>query len=315
MDIIEQAALDGAQTVKRIQAFGVQQSESVNEVVDLNQIVQDSTTLTRARWYDEAQARGLQYDVELDLQQVSSVRGSSSELREVFVNIILNALDAMPQGGRLKIATETKSGFVRTSLTDSGIGMTSEVCDHIFEPFFTTKGVMGTGLGLAVSHSIIERHGGRIEARSSLGKGTTFTISLPVAETLHRKTTLDREARAKTANVLVVDDDQRVRDALVGMLNSAGHRTDDAGSGQEALAKLEHAPFDLVFTDLSMPEMDGWAVASEVRRRWPGVKVVLITGYAVPPELVASNRELVSDVIFKPIRFDDLTSTLTQVLS
>ncbi|HTF37490.1 MAG TPA: PAS domain S-box protein, partial [Blastocatellia bacterium] len=315
MDIIEQAALDGAQTVKRIQAFGVQQSESVNEVVDLNQIVQDSTTLTRARWYDEAQARGLQYDVELDLQQVSSVRGSGSELREVFVNIILNALDAMPQGGRLKIATETKSGFVRTSLTDSGIGMTSEVCDHIFEPFFTTKGVMGTGLGLAVSHSIIERHGGRIEARSSLGKGATFTISLPVAEKLHRKTTLDREARAKTANVLVVDDDQRVRDALVGMLNSAGHRTDDAGSGQEALAKLEHAPFDLVFTDLSMPEMDGWAVASEVRRRWPGVKVVLITGYAVPPELVASNRDLVSDVIFKPIRFDDLTSTLSQVLS
>jgi len=113
----------------------------------------------------------------------------------------------------------------------------------------------------------------------------------------------------------VVDDDQRVRDALVGMLNSAGHRTDDAGSGQEALAKLEHAPFDLVFTDLSMPEMDGWAVASEVRRRWPGVKVVLITGYAVPPELVATHRDLVSDVIFKPIRFDDLTSTLTQVLS
>ena len=315
MEIIEQAALDGAQTVKRIQAFGVQQSESVNEVVDLNQIVQDSTTLTRARWYDEAQARGLQYHVELDLQQVSSVRGSGSELREVFVNIILNALDAMPQGGRLKIATETKSGFVRASLTDSGIGMTSEVCDHIFEPFFTTKGVMGTGLGLAVSHSIIERHGGRIEARSSLGKGTTFTLSLPVAETLHRKATPDREARPKTANVLVVDDDERVRDALVGMLNSAGHRTDDAGSGQEALAKLEHAPFDLVFTDLSMPEMDGWAVASEVRRRWPGVKVVLITGYAVPPELVASNRELVSDVIFKPIRFDDLTSTLSQVLS
>jgi two-component system, NtrC family, response regulator GlrR len=101
----------------------------------------------------------------------------------------------------------------------------------------------------------------------------------------------------------------------VGMLNSAGHHTDDAGSGQEALAKLEHDQFDLVFTDLSMPEMDGWAVASEVRRRWPGLKVVLITGYTVPPEMVASNRELVSDVIFKPIRFDDLSSTLSQVLS
>jgi DNA-binding NtrC family response regulator len=117
------------------------------------------------------------------------------------------------------------------------------------------------------------------------------------------------------ANVLVVDDDQRVREALVGMLKSAGHRTDQTGSAHEALAKLEGEQFDLLFTDLSMPEMDGWAVASEVRRRWPGVKVVLMTGYAVPPETVHKNRELVSEVIFKPIRFDDLSSTLNQVLS
>jgi CheY-like chemotaxis protein len=221
----------------------------------------------------------------------------------------------MPQGGRLRIATETKGGFVQASLTDSGIGMNSEVCDHIFEPFFTTKGVMGTGLGLAVSHSIIERHGGRIDARSSLGKGTTFTISLPAGETGARKLTGDLKAREKPVNILVVDDDQRVREALVGMLNMAGHHTDHAGSGREALEKLERGQFDLVLTDLSMPEMDGWAVASEVRRRWPGVKVVLITGHAVPPEMVDSNRELVSEVIFKPIRFDDLSSTLSHVLS
>lgn len=315
MDVIEHAALDGAQTVKRIQAFGAQHNESVNEAVDVNQLVQDSTTLTRARWCDEALARGLQYDVELDLQPVPAVRGSGSELREVFVNIILNALDAMPQGGRLKIATETKGGFVQTSLTDSGIGMNSEVCNHIFEPFFTTKGVMGTGLGLAVSHSIIKRHGGRIDARSSPGKGTTFTISLPAGEAVDRMATVSPRGRVKSVNVLVVDDDIRVREALVGMLNMAGHHTDHAGSGHEALAKLENDQFDLVLTDLSMPEMDGWAVATEVHRRWPGVKVVLITGYAVPPEMVDRNRELVSEVIFKPIRFDDLSSTMSQVLS
>jgi len=98
------------------------------------------------------------------------------------------------------------------------------------------------------------------------------------------------------------------------MLISAGHRTDHAGSGREALAMLERNQFDLVFTDLSMPEMDGWAVASEVRRRWPQVKVVMITGYAVPQETVDSNRDLVSEVIFKPIRFDDLSLTLSHVL-
>lgn len=315
IDIIERAALDGAQTVKRIQAFGVQQNEGVNEAVDLNQLVQDSTTFTKARWCDEAQARGLKYDVELDLQTVPAVPGSGSELREVFVNIILNALDAMPQGGRLKIITETRSGLARVSFTDNGIGMTSSVCDHIFEPFFTTKGASGIGLGLAVSYSIIERHGGHIEANSNPGRGTTFTISLPIAESGHKKVTRDRRVRTRRANVLVVDDDRRVCEALVGMLNSAGHRTDHAGSGPEALAMLERDQFDLVFTDLSMPEMDGWAVASEVRRRWPQVKVVMITGYAVPQETVDSNRELVSEVIFKPIRFDDLNSTLSNVLS
>jgi PAS domain S-box-containing protein len=315
IDIIERAALDGAQTVKRIQAFGVQQNESDSEEVDLNQLVQDSANLTRARWCDEAQARGLQYDVELELQEVPAARGSGSELREVFVNVILNALDAMPQGGCLRIATETTGGFARASFTDSGIGMTRDICDHIFEPFFTTKGASGMGLGLAVSYSIVERHGGRIEAMSSLGRGTTFTISLPAADRAHKKAARDRRARPRMANVLVVDDDQRVREALVGMLNSAGHRTDHAGTGHEALAKLERHQFDLVFTDLSMPEMDGWAVASEVRRRWPKVKVVLITGHAIPAETVDTNRELVSEVMFKPIRFDDLSSTLSQVLS
>ncbi len=315
MDIIEHAALDGAQTVKRIQSFGAQQTESVTEVVDINLVIQDSTTLTRARWYDEALARGLQYDVELDLQEVPRVRGSGSELREVFVNIVLNALDAMPQGGRLTIATKAKGGFVQTNITDSGIGMNSDVRDHIFEPFFTTKGVMGTGLGLAVCHSIIERHGGRIDAQSSLGKGTTFIINLPVGPKAELRNNGISRAGVRPVSVLVIDDDKRVREALVGMLNIAGHHTDHAESGHEALAKLERDHFDLVFTDLSMPEMDGWAVASEVHRRWPATKVVLITGHAVPPEAVDSNRDLVSEVIFKPIRFDELSSTMSQVLS
>jgi PAS domain S-box-containing protein len=315
MEIIEHAALDGAQTVKRIQAFGAQQNESINETVDLNQLVQDSTTLTRARWCDEAQARGLTYSVDLDLGQVPLVLGSGSELREVFVNIILNALDAMPQGGELKITTGSKGGTVFVSFADNGVGMSSDISDHIFEPFFTTKGVMGTGLGLAVSYSIVERHSGHIEVKSSVGKGTTFTITLPVGEPVRAAADLEKKRRPRKANVLVVDDDQRVREALVGMLKFAGHETDHAGSGHEALAKLEQDRFDLVFTDLSMPEMDGWAVAGEVRRRWPEIKVVLITGYAVPRETVDSNRELVSEVILKPIRFDDLSTTLSQVLS
>jgi PAS domain S-box-containing protein len=315
MEIIERAALDGAQTVKRIQGFALQQNESASEPIDINQILQDSANLTRARWCDEAQARGLQYEVSLELNAVPVVQGSASELREVFVNIILNALDAMPQGGKLRISSEARGSFVNLTFADTGIGMARDVSERIFEPFFTTKGVTGMGLGLAVSYSIVERHGGRIEAQSVPGRGTSFIIMLPVGEVVHVEDHNGHHMRAKAANVLVVDDDERVREALVGMLSSAGHRTDYAANGREALAKMERDRFELVFTDLSMPGMDGWAVAGEIRRRWPGVKIVLITGYAVPPETVTNNRELVNDVIFKPIRFDDISATLSEVLS
>jgi PAS domain S-box-containing protein len=315
MDIIERAALDGAQTVKRIQGFGLQQNGEVYESFDLNQLVQDSTHLTRARWSDEAQARGLHYEVELDLKPVPLARGAASELREVFVNIILNALDAMPQGGRLRIATEACGSSVKVSFTDTGIGMSREVSEHVFEPFFTTKGVSGMGLGLAVSYSIVERHGGRIEARSSPGRGTTFSVTLPTGGAAREKPARDHRSKVKAASILVIDDDERVREALVGMLSSAGHRTAHAANGREALSRMEGGGFDLVFTDLSMPEMDGWAVAGEIRRRWPSVKIVLITGHAVPAETISHHRDLVNEVVLKPIRFDDISTTLSHVLS
>ena len=179
IDIIERAALDGAQTVKRIQGFGLKYEGSIHESVDVNQILVDSTQLTRARWREDAQARGINYEVESDLQPVPTALGSPSELREVFVNILLNALDAMPQGGRLRIRTESKDANIYVHFIDDGIGMSREVRDHVFEPFFTTKGASGMGLGLAVSYSIMERHGGRIEVTSSLGQGSTFTVLLP----------------------------------------------------------------------------------------------------------------------------------------
>ena len=281
----------------------------------MNQILQDSTNLTRARWRDDAQARGLNYEVEVDIEPTPLVVGAASELREVFVNIILNALDAMPQGGQLKITTERKGEWVRTHFTDNGLGMSREVCDHIFEPFFTTKGVTGMGLGLAVSYSIIERHGGRIEARSNPGRGTTFTVTLPVAGTARKAAQKDSSTVIDAASILVVDDDERVRTALAGMLSSAGHRAEQAANGPDALEKMRRDQFDLVFTDLSMPEMDGWAVAGEIRRNWPDVKIVLITGYALGPETIKHRRALVNEVIFKPIRFDDISATLSQVLS
>jgi CheY-like chemotaxis protein len=264
---------------------------------------------------DDAQARGINYRVEMGLGDLPMVRGSASELREVFVNIILNALDAMPQGGRLRIRTKVEKSVVKVDFTDSGIGMTEEVRARIFEPFFTTKSVTGTGLGLAVSHSIIERHGGRLEASSDTGVGSTFSITLPIATGYLKRDSRERTVKVDGAQVLVIDDDDRVREALVGMLGSAAHSADQAASGREGISKMEEKRFDLVLTDLSMPEMDGWAVAKEIRSRWPGTKIVLITGHALPPEETNHNGKLVDEIIFKPIQFDDISLTINSVLA
>ena len=314
IDVIERAALDGAQTVKRIQGFAIQQNEDVFEPIDVNQLLQDSANLTRARWADDAQASGLPYEVELKLRPLPVTRGSASELREVFVNIILNALDAMPQGGCLLISSEARNSHINVKFTDSGVGMSRPVRQRIFEPFFTTKGTKGMGLGLAVSYSIVERHGGRIEVTSSPGHGSIFSIVLPVAEA-RVEVPADSIRRLNNAvNVLVVDDDQLVREAIVGMLSATGHQAEQAASGREALALLESGKYNLVVTDLAMPEMDGWATASEIKRRWPDTKVVLATGFAVSSELVESRGDLVDAVIYKPIRLNDITAALNRVL-
>ncbi|MEW6211723.1 MAG: PAS domain-containing protein, partial [Acidobacteriota bacterium] len=313
LDIIERAAIDGAETVKRIQGFGLHQEGAIAELIDVNQLVHDSTTLTQARWRDDAQARSIRYEVEVDLRSVPLVRGSASELREVFVNIILNALDAMPGGGRLKISTDTIGSTVQIGFADTGKGMSREVREHIFEPFFTTKGADGMGLGLAVSYSIVERHGGKIEVASEQGQGSIFIITLPAAKNVRAEARRRHNLPVKAADILVIDDDSRVREAMAGMLDAAGHRTHQASSGREALSLLDQRGFDIVFTDLSMPETDGWAVAEEIRRRWPDVKVVLMTGYAVSPETIDHYNHLVDHVIIKPIRFEDINAALCKV--
>ena len=150
---------------------------------------------------------------------------------------------------------------------------------------------------------------------SIAGRGTTFTITLPANRVTDRVVRSTDLSMAKTARVLVVDDDDRVRDVLVGMLKLAGHRADCARNGREALSRLEHESFDLVFTDLSMPDVDGWALAEEIRRRWPQLKIIMVTGYAAQSESVRQRRRLVNDIISKPIRFDDINATLSNVLA
>jgi PAS domain S-box-containing protein len=316
--IIERAALDGAEMVKRIQSFGNQQKDTGYEALDINRLIQESIVLTQTRWQSESQAHGLYYEVETDLQELPSVRGSASEIKEVFVNLILNAIDAMPSGGKLKITTSVQDGFAQAEFYDSGIGMNEEVMEHLFEPFFTTKGVSGTGLGLAVSYSTIERHGGTIHVESSPGRGTTFSILLPFQQRRefgHEwvENRLDGQNQ-QTLRLLVVDDDAMVCSVMVEMLKTLGHEVEKAESGIEAFKQLEQKPFDIIFTDLSMPDMDGLAVAREIRRRFERAKIVLLTGYGSPMEDSHQQDGIWNQVMTKPVRLDELHWTIQQLM-
>jgi PAS domain S-box-containing protein len=317
LDIILTAAEDAASTVRRIRSFAHQSPGDEFTNVDARALLLDAIEITRTRWENDARARGLAYDVTLDETCALRTLGNASELREVFVNLIVNAIDAMPAGGRLSIECALRGDRLQLCFADTGAGMSEDVRARIFEPFFTTKGAQGTGLGLFVSYGIIERHEGRISVASERGRGTTFTIELPYVEPeppMHATGAVGQSeaSNAGALSVLVVDDEEAVRDTLADMIEALGHRAETADSGRAALAKLDEGHFDLVFTDLSMPEMDGWEVAREVRRRWPSVRVAVVTGYG--RDAARNEVDMPADIVIgKPFDFAQVEEVLTQL--
>ena len=311
LDIIQTAAEDAAATVRRIQTFARKSQVKEFEVLDVVSLLNDSIEITRTRWENEARLRGLEYKVRLEAEAGHSAYGSASELREVFVNLIVNAVDAMPRGGKLSITCYRKDKRLQLQFSDNGMGMPDDVRQKIFEPFFSTKGAHGTGLGLSVSYSIIERHEGTISVVSQPGSGTTFTIDLPAAMPGSSFTNASvRPTETARLRILVVDDEAPVRETLAEMLVAMNHQVELVGSGQEAVEMMNEGAFDFVFTDLAMPEMDGWETARYIRKDWPNTRIILVTGYGpatIPP---AGEEDLVNAIIGKPFDFAQVGSTL-----
>lgn len=311
LDIIQTAAEDAAATVRRIQTFARKSPVKEFELLDIGSLLNDAVEITRTRWENEARLRGLEYEVKLEADKGQSTYGSASELREVFVNLIVNAVDAMPRGGKLLIRSRREDSRLQLQFSDSGMGMPEEIRQKIFEPFFSTKGAQGTGLGLSVSYSIIERHEGSISVVSEPGSGTSFTIDLPavVAESSYADVSTPTED-TPSLRILVVDDERSVRETLAEMLVAVNHEVELAESGQEAIQKMRQGEFDFVFTDLAMPEMDGWETARMIRRDWPDIRIVLVTGYGSTTPPPSGEEHLVNAIIGKPFDFAQVGSTL-----
>ena len=316
VEIIQTAAEDAAATVRRIQTFARKSQAKEFERLELSGLLNDAIEITRTRWQNEARLRGLDYEVILNAESGHYTFGSASELREVFVNLIVNAVDAMPNGGKLNISCVADKQRLRLQFADNGTGMPEDVRQKIFDPFFTTKGAHGTGLGLSVSYSIIERHEGMISVASNPGEGTVFTIELPADETAAESVAAPASnVELPTLSILVIDDEPAVRETLAEMLELMGHRVVLADSGESALQLLSANDCELVFTDLAMPDMDGWETSREIRKRWPDMNVVLVTGYGggtLPP---VGEDNLVNGIIGKPFDFSQINQTITSIVA
>jgi len=176
---IEQTAEDGAALIEKLQRYIRQDTEEHFEQVDLSALVDDCITLTQPYWYNEPRREGIEIEVETALSEVPPIQGAAAELREVFVNLILNAVQAMPDGGTLSFETYVADRSVCARVHDTGIGMSDDVQANIFEPLFTTKGDDGTGMGLAASYGIVQEHEGTIEVASEPEEGTQLTLTFP----------------------------------------------------------------------------------------------------------------------------------------
>jgi GAF domain-containing protein/CheY-like chemotaxis protein/anti-sigma regulatory factor (Ser/Thr protein kinase) len=311
LTIIERAALDGAEVVRRIQKFARVPLVEELASVDLNCLVAEVVELTRGRWQGAMVARGLQLQVNSELRDIPRVRGNEAELREAVTNLLINAIEACPAGGRISLSTGTDERGVVFVIEDTGIGMPEDVVRQALEPFFTTKGLKSTGLGLSVTHGIVRRHGGKLKIDSRPGEGTRVTIRVPIGSETTDVAPFPAPPSPARMRVLVVDDQLEVREVVADLLDVDGHVAWQAAGGADALAILEGGTVpDLVLTDLGMAGMTGWKVAAAIKARWPTVTVGLMTGWGDAVEAAPEERAAVDFILPKPVTRDALRAAL-----
>lgn len=307
LDTIGQAATDGAESVRRLQRFARPQGDQPAERCDVSTLLAEVAKLTAPHWRDAAQASGRAIRVQVETEADLVIDGWSESLREALTNLVFNAVDALPRGGNIRLVGRRQGEQVEVTVTDDGNGMSPEVQARVFEPFFTTKGARGTGLGLAMVFGIVERHHGTIGVVSAVGQGTTFRLSLPAAAAAAAAPAAPLlAAQASPLRVLAVDDEPALGNVMAAALALDGHQVSVVTSGEAALACLEQEPFDLLISDVGMPNMNGWELTAAVRQRWPAVRLLLATGWGAEIDPEQARAHGIDGVLAKPYRVSEL---------
>ena len=336
---------DGAEIVDRMYDFtNVRKDLSHYRNVDMNDMINQVIGFTMPRWKEMAHANGITYQIVLEgVEALPSVLGNPSELREVILNIINNALDAMPGGGKITVKTrcirsessvveyneekdskplivnsKLKTNFIEITIADTGSGMPDEVKKKMFDPFFSTRSPEGTGLGMSISYGIIARHSGEIMVESELGKGSVICLTLPVScKPSHHIVTPDQDVKANIdcLNILVVDDKEEVCEALCKMFKDEGHEVCGVISGAEALKLLKKNSYDLLICDLVMPDINGRDILNALKTMNKQPKVGLITGWKYKIEDAEKEGLKVDFIIKKPFNLPKLRRDIVNIFN
>ena len=272
-----------ADLVRRLHRSVHMREEEPLEAVDIGALVEEAVASTRPKWKDESEAKGVRVRLDVEIGDMPPLQGIASELHEVLTNLIFNAVDAMPAGGRIAVRARADEDGGAVEVSDSGVGMDEEVRRRVFEPFFTTKDDVGTGLGLSTVYNTVTRCGGSVDIDTEPGKGSTFRVRLPLwraAAPADAPASEEPAAGGGLGRVLVVEDDPVVRKVLDELL-AAEHSVESTDSGADAIERVKRDTYDVALVDLGMPEMRGDRVAEAMRRADASLATVLITGWQV----------------------------------
>ena len=317
VQMISTAAQDAGNVVNRLREFYRQREEGeVFAPIDLNQLAEQAVGLTQPKWKNQAEAAGIAIQVVTEPGKIPPVIGNAADLREALTNLIFNAVDALPQGGTITLRTRSNNSHVILEVADTGTGMTEEVRRRCLEPFFSTKGNRGTGLGLSMVYGILQRHEGTIDIQTTLGKGTTFILTMPIK--VKPPAVPEAASAPKTIRplrILLADDQDTVRQILREYLMVDGHTVTTATNGRDAFEIFQGAEFDVVVLDRAMPGMNGDQVAAAIKQLKPQLPVILLTGFGNMMQATGEKPCGVDLVLAKPVTIAGLQSALASVVA
>ncbi len=316
VQIIKKTAINSAKTIKRLQKYAKTKNDEPRfHVIKLNELAREAIEISTPMWKNGPHAKGLSVEiVDALTEDELIILGDVTDLRETIINMIFNSVDAMPQGGKIHIATYTKNESIYLELSDNGIGMTEESKSRIFDPFFSTKGIDHSGLGMSMLYGTIKRHNGSIDIKTTLGKGTTFTIAFPKGKKKIEKG--DRiqgsVVETKKANILIIDDESQIGTVLSKILSSQGHQTSVFGSGQDGIEAFKEGGYEVLITDLGMPDLSGWEIIDIARQIAPDVVTGVITGWDISEE--EAKQKGVDFLLTKPFELKQVVRAVANAI-